>query len=150
MDPKASVLAVIEKPGKKVLSLYEEFEKFAFKGNLIDMAVGVIIGATFAKMLESLVKNLMMPLISLIMPTESDYTTWAWKVGDKTVPYGLFLGDIVNFLIVALATFVFTVKFLGWIRRFRAEAEEVKPVAEDVKLLGEIRDLLKAKSINTQ
>ena len=148
MDPKATVFAAIEQPTKKVRSLVDEFEKFAFKGNVIDMAVGVIIGAAFGKIVDSLVKHIILPTVNLLMPSNADYTELVWRVGEnKTIPYGQFLGEIVNFLIVALALFFFTVKFLGWIRRFRTKADEAAPaVAEKIRLLTEIRDLLKANT----
>lgn len=148
MDPKATVFAVIQQPTKKARSLVDEFEKFAFKGNVIDMAVGVIIGAAFHKIVDSLVKHIIMPTVNMLLPSESDYTELKWTIGEKSIPYGLFLGEIVNFLIIASVLFLFTVKFLGWIRRMRRHEEEkpAKEVAEDVKLLTEIRDLLKAKN----
>src|SRR5262245_12424578 len=98
---------------QKAYSLLEEFKKFALKGNVIDLAVGVIIGTAFGNIINSLVKNVIMPLISLVLPAEQSYTQWKLVVNGKDVPYGLFLGEIVNFLIVALALYVFVVKFLG-------------------------------------
>lgn len=130
-------------PAKKAFSLVDEFKKFAFKGNMIDLAVGVIIGAAFGKIIESLVKNIFMPLISLVLPGEQGYLHWKVMVGQKEVPYGLFLGELVNFLVVALVLYLFIVKFLGWIMRNR----EVEPPAltKDQELLTEIRDLLKSQ-----
>ena len=113
MDQLKNVLNL--EPTKKAFSLFEEFKNFAFKGNVIDLAVGVIIGAAFGKIIDSLVKHLIMPLISVLMPGEQGYLDWKWVIGGKEVPYGLFLGEVVNFLIVALALFVFIVKFLGWL-----------------------------------
>src|SRR6266702_2689060 len=140
MDPQYPVLAAIESPKKRVFSLAQEFEKFAFKGNVIDMAVGVIIGVAFGKIVDSLVKDIIMPVVNLLMPSNSNYTEWQWEIAGKTVPYGHFLGEIVNFLIVALALFFFTVKFLGWIRSFRhREAEAPAAPPEEIKLLTEIR-----------
>jgi large conductance mechanosensitive channel len=144
MDP-AKHLASLD-PRKKALSLVEEFRNFAFKGNVIDLAVGVIIGASFAKIIDSLVKHLIMPLISVIIPGEQGYLDWKWVVNGKEVPYGLFLGEVLSFLIVALALFLFIVKFLGWALKARkGEAAAPPPPTRDQELLMEIRDLLKQK-----
>src|SRR5690348_11324779 len=92
---------------KKASSLFEEFKKFAFKGNVVDLAIGVIIGAAFGAIVKSLVDDIIMPLIGLIMPGDKGYEGWVWNVGDKAIPYGKFLGAVVNFLIVALVLYVF-------------------------------------------
>ena len=132
---------------KKVFSLFDEFKAFAFKGNVIDLAVGVIIGAAFGKIVDSLVKHLIMPLISVIMPGEQGYLDWKWVLNGKEIPYGLFLGEIVNFLIVALALYIFIVKFLGLLMKAKkAEAAAPPPPTKDQELLAEIRDLLKEKA----
>jgi large conductance mechanosensitive channel len=132
---------------KRALTLFEEFKNFAFKGNVIDLAVGVIIGAAFGKIIESLVKNVIMPLISLIMPSEKGYTEWHWQLGEKTIPYGLFLGEIVNFLIVALVLYIFIVKFLGLLMKSKKqEVAAPPPLTKDQELLTEIRDLMKARA----
>lgn len=131
---------------KRAFSLVDEFKNFALKGNAIDLAVGVVIGAAFGKIVDSLVKHIMMPAISLLMPSEQGYLGWKLVVGEKEIPYGLFLGELVNFIIVALALFLFTVKFLGFVLRTRqaevAAPEPPKPTREE-ELLTEIRDLLK-------
>jgi len=131
---------------RKAFSLYDEFKAFAFKGNVIDLAVGVIIGAAFARIIDSLVKNIIMPLVSLVLPSDQSYVGWKWVIDGKEVPYGLFVGEVVNFLIVALALFLFIIKFLVWIMRAK-ETEEVAPPppTKDQALLAEIRDLLREK-----
>jgi large conductance mechanosensitive channel len=142
MDPIEKVTSL--QPAKAAFSLFEEFKNFAFKGNVIDLAVGVIIGAAFGKIIDSLVKHLIMPLISVILPGEQGYLGWKWVFSGKEIPYGLFIGEVVNFLIVALALFLFIVKFLGWIMRTKkAEAAAPPPPTKDQELLTEIRDLLK-------
>jgi large conductance mechanosensitive channel len=131
------------------MSLFEEFKNFAFKGNVIDLAVGVIIGGAFGKIVSSMVDNLIMPVVGVILPGNNGYEKWAITVGEKTIPYGKFLGDIVSFLILALALFIFIVKFLGWIMKSKAaEAAETAPPAptKDQELLTEIRDLLKQQA----
>jgi large conductance mechanosensitive channel len=129
---------------KKVSSLFEEFKKFAFKGNVVDLAIGVIVGAAFGGIVKSLVEDIIMPLIGLILPGDKGYEGWAWQVGDKIIPYGKFLGAVVNFLIVALVLYIVIVKFLGWIMRSQQEqAAAPAPPTKDQELLMEIRDLLK-------
>jgi len=127
-------------------SLLTEFRQFALKGNVIDLSIGVVIGGAFAKIVDSLVKNIIMPAISLLMPAEQGYLGWKLIVGSKEIPYGLFLGDIVNFLIVAAALFIFVVKFLGWVARTKKEEAAAPPaLSKDQELLTEIRDLLKTQ-----
>jgi large conductance mechanosensitive channel len=135
-------------PRKKVLSLAEEFKAFALKGNVVDLAVGVVIGAAFGKIVESLVKNVVMPLLTLVLPTEQSYTKWAIQIGDSRVEYGIFIGEVLNFLIVALALFLFIRVFLGWVMSLRRSEEtvaETPPLTRDQELLIEIRDLLRAQ-----
>jgi large conductance mechanosensitive channel len=133
--------------GKKAASLFEEFKNFAFKGNVVDLAIGVIIGAAFGAIVKSLVDDVIMPLIGLVLPGDKGYEGWVWQVGDKAIPYGKFLGAVVNFLIVALVLYVFIVKFLGWIMKSRqAQVAAPAPPTKDQELLMEIRDLLKQRA----
>lgn len=132
-------------PRQHAASFWDEFKAFAFKGNVIDLAVGVIIGAAFAKIIDSLVKHLIMPLVSLVLPSTESYTSWRWVINDKEVPYGLFLAEVVNFLILALVLFIFIVKVLGWLMKARKkeEAAAKEKLTREQELLTEIRDLLK-------
>ena len=132
------------KPFETSFSLIGEFKKFALKGNVIDLAVGVIIGAAFGKIIESLVKHLIMPALGVLLPGEQGYLGWKLVITGQEIPYGLFLGEVVNFLIVSLAVFLFIVKFLGWITRKREEAAAAPVPSREQELLIEIRDLLKA------
>ena len=118
------------KPAASALSLAQEFKSFALKGNVVDLAVGVIIGAAFGKIVDSLVKHILMPLIGLLLPGEQGYLGWKLVIADKEVPYGLFLGEVLNFVIVALAIFLFIVKFLGWITKTKKE-EAAAPTTKD-------------------
>ena len=138
MDPMKSLGAL--NPTKHAFSLFDEFKAFAFKGNVIDLAIGVIIGAAFGKIVESLVKDVFMPLIALATPGGVGYEAWEWR----GVHYGVFIGQVLNFLIIAAFLFVFIVKFLGWI--MKSKKQEVlapPPPTKDQELLIEIRDLLK-------
>ena len=127
-------------------TLAEEFKAFALKGSVIDLAVGVIIGAAFGKIVDSLVKNVIMPLVSFLMPTDQSYLNWKLVLNGKELPYGAFLGDVLNFFIVAIALFFFVVKFLGWMMRSKtkvADAPAALPLpTNEQALLTEIRDLL--------
>jgi large conductance mechanosensitive channel len=145
-------------PAKKVGGLLDEFRNFAFKGNMIDLAIGVIIGAAFGTIVNSLVKNIFMPLISLVLPGSAGYQSWQWVLtttvdpkSGNTVPgivvmYGQFLADVLNFVVVAFVVFIFLKKFMGWITRSKQqEAAAPPPPTKDQELLTEIRDLLKQR-----
>ena len=126
--------------------MIKEFREFIARGNVIDLAIGIIIGAAFAKIVDSLVKHLIMPLLSVVLPAEQSYLGWKWVVNGKEVPYGLFLGEVVSFLILAFALYLFIVKFLGFlIREKKAEAAAPPPPSRSEELLAEIRDLLKTR-----
>lgn len=142
MEPLKGLTA--SAPAKKALSLLEEFKNFALKGNVVDLAIAVIIGAAFSKLVDSLVKNIIMPLVSLAVPSENEYQKWNWVIDGKPVTYGQFLGDVVNFLIVAVVLFIFFVKFLGWVMHVKKEEPPPK-LTMDQELLTEIRDLLKKR-----
>ena len=142
MKPIKRIAAVI--PAQQTWSLVEEFKQFAFKGHVIDLAVAVIIGAAFGKLIDSLVKHILMPLVSVLLPGQQGYLGWKLVVHGKEIPYGLFLGEVVNFLVVALALFLFIVKFLGWVLRTKKEeTAALPPLTKEQELLTEIRDLLR-------
>jgi large conductance mechanosensitive channel len=145
MDPVKSVASLA--PAQRAFTLWGEFKKFAFKGNVIDLAVGVIIGAAFGKIVDSLVKHIVMPIISLVMPSNQSYLDWKLPIGGKEIPYGLFLGELLNFLIVAFALFLFIKMFLGLIIQEKTqEAAAPPPPTKEQELLTEIRDLLKQRA----
>jgi large conductance mechanosensitive channel len=144
MDPRKTFSTL--DPTKKAFSLLEEFKNFALKGNVIDLAVGVIIGAAFGSIVKSLVDNIMMPLIAALFPGEQGYKDWTLLVRNKPIHVGLFVADVANFLIVAVALFIFIQKFLGFV--LRTKKEEVvtpPPLTRDQELLTEIRNLLAQK-----
>src|SRR5262245_3745034 len=129
---------------RKAWTLLDEFKAFAFKGNVVDLAIGVIIGGAFHNIVDSLVKNLIMPLFAILIPGERPYTHWHFTARGSTVHIGLLLGDIVHFLIMSAILFLFLVKFLGWLMRPK-KADQATPVLNrQEELLTEIRDLLKA------
>ena len=130
----------------KPAAMLEEFKNFALKGNVIDLAIGVIIGAAFGKIVGSLVKDIIMPTISVLLPSEHGYLAWKIAINGKDIPYGLFIGEVVNFLVVALALYLFIVKFLGFVMKTKkAEAAAPPAPSKEEVLLAEIRDLLSKK-----
>lgn len=138
--------------------MFQEFKKFAMRGNVIDLAVGVVIGAAFGAIVASLVKDIIMPPVGWamggidfsnffftlkgpVLPTLAE----AQKAGAVTINYGVFINAIINFLVVALALFA----LIRGINRLQtkppANAADAPP-PEDVVLLREIRDLLKSRA----
>lgn len=121
------------------MGMVSEFKEFAMKGSLMDMAVGIIIGAAIGKMVGSLVDNILMPLIGLAMGGV-DFSSLAVKVGEASIGYGAFIQALIDFLIIAFVIFM----LLKMINNLKKKAEEAPAApAEDVVLLSEIRDLLK-------
>ena len=128
-------------------SLWEQFRNFAFKGNVIDLAIGVIIGAAFSSIVSSLVKDIIMPVIGIILPGEEGYKAWAVTVNGSTINYGLFIGEVINFFLVALVLFILVRKVLSAIMKMRKEeTEKVPAMTKDQELLQDIRDLLQKQA----
>lgn len=126
----------------------EEFKAFAIKGNVIDMAVGVIIGSAFGKIVTSLVNDIIMPLIGVIIGGIK-FDSLSVVIGESEIKYGSFIQNVIDFLIIAFCIFMM-VKFISQLSKFKKkeeteeEKEEVKK-PDDILLLEEIRDLLKTK-----
>lgn len=123
-------------------STLKEFKQFISKGNVIDLAVGVIIGSAFGKIVTSLVNDLLMPIIG-IMIGGLNFSSLVIRVGDATIYYGTFFQNVIDFLIVAACIFIF-VKILSKLSK-KKEKEETTKKDEQILLLEEIRDLLKEK-----
>lgn len=139
------------------MGMLSEFKEFAVKGNVVDMAVGIIIGGAFGTIVKSLVSDIIMPPIGLllggvdfselfiVLSGEGDYASLAeaTEAGAATINYGLFINNVVSFLIVAFAVFLL-VKVVNQLKRKEEEAAP-PPVAppEEVTLLREIRDSLR-------
>lgn len=124
-------------------SFIDEFKAFAMKGNVIDLAVAVVIGAAFGKIVSSLVANIITPLIGLLMGGV-DFSGLAYTIGEAEVTYGVFIQSIIDFLIVALVIFM-VVKGINKAQGAFEEEKEAAPEkpaepSEEVKLLREIRD----------
>ncbi len=123
----------------------EEFKAFAVKGNVIDLAVAVVIGAAFGKIVSSLVANIIMPLVGVILGGVS-FSGMTYQVGDAMITYGVFIQSIVDFVIVALVIFM----VVKAITKAQSMGEEEAPSedapaepSDEVKLLTEIRDSLR-------
>lgn len=129
----------ILKQGK---SFINEFKDFISRGNVLDMAVGVIIGTAFGKIVTSIVNDILMPIIGVIIGGH-DFSSLSIEIGDAIIYYGKFIQNIIDFLIVAFCIFVL-VKVVNTITRKEEEKKEEAPKKDDqVILLEEIRDLLK-------
>ena len=132
------------------MSFIQDFKAFALKGNVMDMAVGVIIGGAFGKIVSSLVNDVLMPLIGLATGNV-DFTSLAVKFGEgegaAVLKYGQFIQNVVDFLIIAFCIFLM-VKGIAALNRKKEEPAEPAPAPEpsaEEKILTEIRDLLKNK-----
>ncbi|MDD3840693.1 MAG: large-conductance mechanosensitive channel protein MscL [Clostridia bacterium] len=131
--------------------MLKEFKEFAFKGNVIDLAVGVIIGGAFGKIVTSLVDDILMPLLGVIIGginfTDLKYviTPASGDVSEVAFRYGAFIQSVVDFLIISLSIFLF-IKLISFNKKKEEEAAPApeEPSNEEI-LLEEIRDLLKAK-----
>ena len=134
--------------GKKIVkNELSEFKKFISRGNVVDMAVGVIVGGAFGKIVTSLVNDILMPLIGTILGG-LDFSSLSIKINDATIAYGAFIQSVVDFLIIAFCIFMMVKLFEKF--KFEEKKEEVKEEtpkkSDEVVLLEEIRDLLKKKS----
>jgi large conductance mechanosensitive channel len=124
--------------------MIKEFREFLFRGNIVDLAVAVVIGAAFGAIVTSFVEDILTPLLGLVgIP---DFTTWAITVGDAEMRIGLFLNALISFVLIAAAIFFVVIKPMQAIQAASAkeeeEEEEVKGPSE-VDLLIEIRDELR-------
>ena len=125
-------------------SVLEEFRDFAIKGNVVDLAVGVVIGTAFGKIVTSVVSDIVMPAVGVLMGG-FDFKSLAIQFGSAKIQYGNFLQNVVDFLIIAWAIFL-AVKLVNRLRRKQEDKPSEAPPPRQEKLLEEIRDLLKARS----
>lgn len=120
--------------------MFKEFKEFALKGNVLDLAVAVVMGAAFNKIVTSLVTYIIMPLIGLIFGSVDFAEQWEMY----GIKYGLFIQSVIDFIIIAFALFIF-VKIANTLMK-RSDEEEEEVVEENTVLLTEIRDLLREKN----
>lgn len=130
---------------KKIIN---EFKEFISRGNVVDLAVGVIVGSAFGKIVTSLVNDILMPIIGVILGG-INFTSLTLRFRNATIYYGNFIQNIVDFLIVAFCIFIF-VKVINALtnkaHKKEEKKEEVPKKSDEVILLEEIRDLLKKKN----
>lgn len=119
----------------------KEFRDFAVKGNVVDLAVAVIIGAAFGKIVSSFVADIVMPVIGILVGG-IHYEDLVYEVGDAQITYGKFLQNVVDFIVIAFIIFLM-VKAINHLRRKSEKEPPAAPPPREVQLLEEIRDLLK-------
>ena len=136
------------KSSKKVTGVAKKqldgFKEFIARGNVIDLAVGVIIGGAFGKIVSSVVDDILMPLIGILVGGV-DFTSLSVKIGDAVITYGNFIQNVIDFLIIALCVYVMISainKVTSKVKKEEEKKEEAKK-SEEVALLEEIRELLK-------
>jgi large conductance mechanosensitive channel len=126
--------------------MMKDFKAFLLRGNVVDLAVGVVIGTAFGGIVKSIVEDLIMPLIAVLggLP---DFTSLKWTVNDATITYGNFLTALVSFAIVASVIFFFVVRPMNALLARMQSGKEAEPEPRDpqIELLEEIRDLLKKR-----
>jgi large conductance mechanosensitive channel len=125
------------------MSFASEFREFAVKGNVVDLAVGVIIGAAFGKIVASLVGDVIMPLVGTLLGG-LDFSSLVWEIGDAKIAYGKFVQNVVDFFIIALVIF-WMVRIINRLRRKQEGEPSAAPPPRQEQLLEEIRDLLKRR-----
>ncbi|MDO5568914.1 MAG: large-conductance mechanosensitive channel protein MscL [bacterium] len=123
--------------------MIKEFKSFIARGNVIDLAVGVIMGSAFGKIVTSIVNDILMPLLGVILGG-LNFSGLTITVGNATISYGNFIQNVVDFLIVALCIFIM-IKFINRLTKKQEKKEETKK-KEEILLLQEIRDLLLKES----
>lgn len=121
--------------------MFNEFKAFLMRGNVIDLAVGVIIGGSFGLIAGSLVNDVLMPILNLLTAGQLDVSAIAIKIGTANIAIGKFLQTVINFVLLAAAVFFLIVKPVNALNK-KKEAAPAEPSAQE-KLLAEIRDLLK-------
>lgn len=121
--------------------MIKEFKEFMMRGNVLDLAVAVVIGAAFGKIVDSLVANIIMPGIALIFGDTDFASNWAYK----GITYGVFIQSIIDFVIIGFAVFMF-VKIVNKVTRGAFVEEEEEEIDEALETLKEIRDQLKLQN----
>ncbi len=122
----------------------QEFKAFVMRGNVVDLAVAVVIGAAFGKIVTSLVENIITPLIGVLLGGVN-FTGFSFTIGKAVVNYGVFIQSIFDFVVIALAIFV-AIKALSKLQKkeeIAPSAEKIVEPTEEIKLLREIRDSLR-------
>src|SRR5699024_5281856 len=127
-----------------MMSIWKDFKEFAFQGNVLDLAVAVVLGTAFSAIVTSLVEEVIMPLTGILVGG-IDFTGLSITVGEAEILYGSFIQSIFNFFVVAFSIFLF-VRLVMKMKRNKGEEEEEEEPPVEEQLLTEIRDLLKEKN----
>lgn len=127
------------------MKVWKEFKEFAFKGNALDLAIGVVIGTAFSKIVSSIVDDLITPIIGILFGG-LDFTRLAITFGDASITYGNFIQSVVDFLLVAASIFFFIRLFSRMRKKEEAKPAEPPAPSREEQLLAEIRDLLKSRN----
>lgn len=140
---KVNIKDVSKKELKKIQSNASAFRDFISRGNVVDMAIGVIIGGAFGKIVTSLVNDILMPLFGIVLGG-LNFSSLSLKVGDANIAYGVFIQTIIDFLIISFCIFM----MIRFFEKFKKKETEVKKddqpkKSDEALLLEEIRDLLK-------
>lgn len=129
--------------------MLKDFKKFIMRGNVLDLAVAVVIGGAFGKIVSSFVNDIIMPLVGVLLG-RADFTSWQWVISrtnegevELALKYGHFIQSVFDFLIISFAIYLVIRAYQRKKRKQEPEPEKPKAIPEDIKLLGEIRDLLK-------
>jgi len=125
--------------------MWKDFKEFAFQGNVMDLAVAVVIGAAFGAIVNSLVENIITPIVGILL-SGIDFTSLSYTVGNSEITYGVFLQSIFDFLIISFSIFLFIRILMKFKREKEAEREEEEETDVQEELLIEIRDLLKEQN----
>lgn len=128
---------------RKIRQGVSDFKTFISRGNVVDMAIGVIVGGAFGKIVTSLVNDILMPLIGVIIGG-LNFTDLSIKIGNATIAYGLFIQTVIDFLIISLCIFMVVKLFEKFKKKEEVEVKEEVKKSDEVIILEEIRDLLKA------
>ncbi|MCK9932095.1 large conductance mechanosensitive channel protein MscL [Frankia sp. Mgl5] len=141
---------VVEPPTRLITPGLRGFKQFLMRGNIVDLAIAVVVGTAFTAVVQSLVKNIFTPLIAAI-GGEPDFSSLTFTINDSKFRYGAFINDVIAFIVVAAVIYFVIVLPLAKANEMRRRGEEPEPqeepaISDEAKLLAEIRDLLAANN----
>jgi large conductance mechanosensitive channel len=132
---------------RRELPMWKDFKEFAFQGNVMDLAVAVVIGAAFGSIVNSLVENIITPIVGVLL-NGVNFTGLSYTVGSSEITYGVFLQSVFDFIVISFSIFLFIRLLMKFKRKKEDERVEEEEEEADLQLelLTEIRDLLKAQN----
>lgn len=122
--------------------MWEEFKKFAFQGNVLDLAVAVVIGTAFSQIVNSLVEHIIMPTVGILLNGINFETLATREINGVAIPYGLFIQSVFDFFVIAFSIFIFIRLLMKFRKKESEDTNEVEDTPSTEQLLTEIRDLL--------